>query len=85
MTFKFSPKIIFISFILIFTKNIKQSFKDKIFLCRSMTYILNIIDDLEKNRLSSNLEIFCSFFNSHKDEDILDYYSQKHYMKSFTL
>ena len=83
--FKFSLKNIFISFKHIFTKKIDLSFQSKISLFCSMTYVLNIIDDLEKNRLSKNLENFCSFCSTHNYEAILDYYFQKNKVKTYTL
>ncbi|CAM4016905.1 hypothetical protein [Arcobacter cloacae] len=84
-SFKFSFKNIFISFKHIFTKKISLSFKSKLSLFCSMTYILNIIDDLEKNKLSKNLEKFCSFCSTHNYEAILDYYFQKNGVTTYTL
>lgn len=84
-SFKFSLKNIFISFKHIFTKKIDLSFKSKLSLFSSMTYILNIIDDLEKNKLSKNLQKFCSFCSTHNYEAILDYYFQKNAITTYTL
>ncbi|KLE04687.1 hypothetical protein AF78_07720 [Aliarcobacter butzleri L353] len=84
-SFKFSLKNILISFKHVFTKKIDFSFKSKLSLFCSMTYILNIIDDLEKNKLSKKLEKFCSFCSTHNYEAILDYYFQKNGVKTYTL
>lgn len=84
-TFKFSPKNIFISFLHIFIKKIDLPFQKRLALFCSMTNILNIIDDLEKNKVPANLQNFCSFCSSHRHESILDYYFQKNKIYTYTL
>ena len=81
---KFSPKNIAISLMHIFKNTHEFSISQKLLLASIMTYMLNIIDDLEKNELK-NIEIFCSFCSNLNYEAILDYYFQKQNIPTYTL
>ena len=83
-TFKFSPKSIIISFVHIFKNAHGFSITEKISLASTMTYMLNIIDDLEKNKIEC-VENFCSFCSNLNYEAILNYYFQKHNIPTYTL
>jgi len=83
-SFKISLKNIGISFKHIFFNDIDLSFKNKLSLAITMTYILNIIDDLENNRVD-NIQKFCSFCSNLNYEGILDYYFQKNSIQTYTL
>ena len=82
---KISPKNIFISFIHFFKNGKDLTFTQKLSLLCVMTYTLNIIDELDKNKPSKNLQKFCSFCSAHNQEAILDYYFQKNGIETYTL
>lgn len=84
-SFKFSPKNVFISFVHFFKNGKGLTFNQKLSLSCVMTYTLNIIDELEKNKPPKELEKFCSFCSAHSQEAILDYYFQKYGIETYTL
>lgn len=84
-SFKLSLTNIAFSFKYIFGRKIDLSFASKLSLVSSLTYMLNIIDDLEKNPLPAHLQKFCSFCSMLNYEAILDYYFQKNKKQTYTL
>ncbi len=80
-----SLKNIFMSSNLIFRNEINLNFKLKVALVVIITQILNTIDKLESNIFPKSVVKFCSFCSTHKFEGILDYYFQKHDVRTYTL
>ena len=81
---KISIKNMYISITHIFNKHIGLSFSSKVSLVISMTHILNIIDDLEKNE-PANIQQYCSFCSHLADESILNYFFLKNNITTSTL
>lgn len=84
-SFKFSLKNINFSFKYIFGRKIDLSLTSKLSLVSSLTYMLNIIDELEKNPFPTHVQKFCSFCSMLNYEAILDYYFQKNGIQTYTL
>ncbi|MFE8102960.1 hypothetical protein RBA71_15915 [Brenneria goodwinii] len=62
----------------------RLTFKEKIMFSSSFTYIMNYIDELEKNK-KPEFGAYISFCSSHVNEAVLDLYFQNNNIPTFTL
>ncbi|WP_147247294.1 glycosyltransferase family 4 protein [Brenneria salicis] len=68
----------------IFRKGKGLTFKEKIMFSASFTYLMNYIDELEKNK-KPVLGAYVSFCSSHVNEAVMDLYFQGNNIPTFTL
>ncbi|WP_205939276.1 hypothetical protein, partial [Pectobacterium actinidiae] len=83
-TIKLSLSNVFTALTHVFKKGKGIKLQEKIMLAISYTYIMNYIDDIEKNT-NSLPGAYVSFCSSHINEAVIDLYFQQRYIPTFTL